>query len=80
MLKELKPYILSIFCSLCYAGYNIVSKVSLDDGMSLYVLVVYAHGFGTLATALLALLFERNNESKLSIQVWKNIFFLGLLG
>ncbi|KAJ0088210.1 hypothetical protein Patl1_33071 [Pistacia atlantica] len=80
MLKELKPYILSIFCSFCYAGYNIVSKVSLDDGMSFYVLVVYAHGFGTLATALLALLFERNNESKLSIQVWRNIFFLGLLG
>ncbi|KAJ0027241.1 hypothetical protein Pint_36500 [Pistacia integerrima] len=78
MLKELKPYILSIFCSFCYAGYNIVSKVYLDDGMSFYVLVVYAHGFGTLATALLDLLFERNNESNLSIQVSRNIFFLGL--
>ncbi|XP_019074425.1 WAT1-related protein At5g07050 [Vitis vinifera] len=40
------------------AGFNIVSKVSLDKGMSRYVLVVYGHAFGTLATALLVLLFE----------------------
>ena len=59
MLKALKPYMLSIFCSCCYAGLNIISKVSLDKGMSRYVLVVYAHAFATLATAVLAILFER---------------------
>lgn len=59
MMKDLKPYMLSIFCCFCYAGYNLVSKVSLDEGMSRYVLVVYAHAFGTLATAVLAFLFER---------------------
>ena len=57
--KELKPYIYCIFCSFCYAGYNIVSKVYLDKGMSRYVLVAYGHAFGTLATAFLAFLFER---------------------
>lgn len=57
--KELKPYIYCIFSSFCYAGYNIVSKVYLDKGMSRYVLVAYGHAFGTLATAFLAFLFER---------------------
>ncbi|KAJ4705614.1 WAT1-related protein [Melia azedarach] len=80
MMKDLKPYMLSIFCCFCYAGYNLVSKVSLDEGMSRYVLVVYAHAFGTLATAVLAFLFERKNESKINVPVLKNIFFLGLLG
>ena len=56
---ELKPYIYCILANICLAGFNIVSKVSLDNGMSRYVLVAYGHAFGTLATALLAFLFER---------------------
>ncbi|KAF2294329.1 hypothetical protein GH714_009332 [Hevea brasiliensis] len=48
--------------------------------MSRYVLVAYGHAFGTLTTALLALLFERKNESKISLPVCVNIFFLGLFG
>ena len=56
---ELKPYIYCILANICLAGFNIVSKVSLDKGMSRYVLVAYGHAFGTLATALLAFLFER---------------------
>ncbi|XP_062153469.1 WAT1-related protein At5g07050-like isoform X2 [Alnus glutinosa] len=56
---ELKPYIYCIFSNFCFAGYNIISKVALDKGMSRYVLVVYGHAFGTLATALLAFMFER---------------------
>nr|XP_023905917.1 WAT1-related protein At5g07050-like isoform X2 [Quercus suber] len=64
--KELKPYIYSIFSSFCYAGYNIVSKVYLDKGMSRYVLVAYGHAFGTLATAFLAFLFERMEKLQIS--------------
>ncbi|KAM1016323.1 hypothetical protein ACFX13_046769 [Malus domestica] len=66
--------------NICFAGFNVVSKVSLDKGMSCYVLVVYAHVFGTLATALLALIFERQNKSKISVPVLRNVFFLGFLG
>ncbi|WCJ39105.1 nodulin MtN21 /EamA-like transporter family protein [Euphorbia peplus] len=79
-LVKLKPYLLCVFCSFCFAGFNIISKVSLDKGMSLYVLVAYAYVFGTLTTAILALLFERNNESKISLSIWIQIFFLGLFG
>ncbi|XP_050279962.1 WAT1-related protein At5g07050-like isoform X2 [Quercus robur] len=78
--KELKPYIYCIFSSFCYAGFNIVSKVYLDKGMSRYVLVAYGHAFGTLATAFLAFLFERKNDSKISVPILRNVFFLGLLG
>lgn len=59
VIEEWKPYILCIFSNVCFAGFNIVSRVSLDKGTSRYVLVVYGHAFGTLATALLAFLFER---------------------
>ncbi|KAK9193852.1 hypothetical protein WN944_004552 [Citrus x changshan-huyou] len=48
--------------------------------MSRYVLVVYAHAFGTLATAVLAILFERKNKSKITKSILRDIFFLGLLG
>ncbi|XP_040371639.1 WAT1-related protein At5g07050 isoform X2 [Rosa chinensis] len=80
VIEESKPYILCIFCNVCFAGYNIVSKVALHKGMSRYVLVVYGYAFGTLATALFAFLFERKNESKINVQILRNVFFLGLLG
>ncbi|PON40851.1 WAT1-related protein [Trema orientale] len=62
------------------AGFFMVNKVSLNKGMSRYVLVTYGYAFGTLATALLAFLFERNNTCEITIPVWRNIFLLGLLG
>ncbi|GMN27262.1 hypothetical protein TIFTF001_001576 [Ficus carica] len=80
VIEESKPYILCLICVLVEAGYNIISKVTLDKGMSCYVLVFYGYAFGTLATALLAFLFERNNESKISIPILRNVFFLSLFG
>ncbi|WCJ39104.1 nodulin MtN21 /EamA-like transporter family protein [Euphorbia peplus] len=80
ILVKLKPYLLCVFCSFGFAGFNIISKVSLNKGISVYVLVAYAYVFGTLTTAILALLFERKNQSKISLSVCIEIFFLGLLG
>lgn len=42
-----------------YAGMNIITKVSLNRGMSHYVLVVYRHAFATVAIAPFALILER---------------------
>ncbi|WCJ39091.1 nodulin MtN21 /EamA-like transporter family protein [Euphorbia peplus] len=75
-----KPYVLCIFSCLSYATFNIISKVCLDKGMNPYVLVAYGYAFGTLSTAFLAFLFERKNESKISIAICIQIFFVGLLG
>ncbi|XP_075644453.1 WAT1-related protein At5g07050-like [Castanea sativa] len=78
--EKLKPYIYCIFAYVCSAGFSITSKVSLNKGMSRYVLVAYGHAIGTIATALLAFLFERENDSKISLPLVRNLFFLGLLG
>ncbi|XP_062104801.1 WAT1-related protein At5g07050-like isoform X1 [Humulus lupulus] len=80
ILEESIPYLICLLCSFSGAGYFLVSKVSLNKGMSRYVLVTYGFAIGTLSTALLAYLFERKNNSKLTIPVLRNVLFLGLLG
>ncbi|XP_065865377.1 WAT1-related protein At5g07050-like isoform X1 [Euphorbia lathyris] len=80
LMERLKPYIYSISIVLCLGGFNIVSKVSLDRGMNQYVLVAYGFAFATLTSVVLALLFERKNQSKLSLPICLYIFFLGFLG
>ncbi|KAK4594140.1 hypothetical protein RGQ29_017998 [Quercus rubra] len=78
--EKLKPYIYCIFANVCLAGFNIISKIYLNKGMSLYVLVTYGQAIGALTTALLAFLFERKNDCKISLPIVRNLFFLGLLG
>ncbi|XP_021908969.1 WAT1-related protein At5g07050-like [Carica papaya] len=80
IVEDLQPYMLCILSNILFAGYTIVSKVCLDGGMSRYVLAVYAHAFGTMATALLALLLERKQATKISLQILRNAFFNGLVG
>lgn len=46
-----------------YAGMNIITKVSLNRGMSHYVLVVYRHAFATAVIAPFAFIFERFNQN-----------------
>lgn len=45
-----------------YAGMNIITKVSLNRGMSHYVLVVYRHAFATAVIAPFAFFFERSES------------------
>lgn len=58
-IQRSKPYIAMICLQFGYAGMNIVTKVSLNRGMSHYVLVVYRHAFATAAIAPFALVLER---------------------
>lgn len=57
--QRCKPYIAMISLQFGYAGMNIITKVSLNRGMSHYVLVVYRHAFATAAIAPFALILER---------------------
>ena len=52
-----------------YAGMNIITKVSLNKGMSHYVLVVYRHVFATAAIAPFALIFERFEKHWIYIDI-----------
>jgi len=75
-----KPYIAMISLQFGYAGMNIITKVSLNHGMSHYVLVVYRHAFATISIAPFALILERKVRPKMTWSVFWQIFVLALLG
>ncbi|KAJ0976119.1 hypothetical protein J5N97_018084 [Dioscorea zingiberensis] len=79
-LQVCKPYIAMISLQFCYAGMNIITKVSLNHGMSHYVLVVYRHAFATLSIAPFALILEKKVRPKLTLPIFMQIFVLALLG
>ncbi|KAH9738756.1 hypothetical protein KPL71_018898 [Citrus sinensis] len=70
-LQRCKPYIAMISLQFGYAGMNIITKVSLNRGMSNYVLVVYRHAFATAVVAPFALLLERP-------VIDQNLYYAGL--
>ncbi|XP_058079547.1 WAT1-related protein At5g07050-like [Magnolia sinica] len=75
-----KPYIAMISLQFGYAGMNIITKVSLNRGMSHYVLVVYRHAFATAVIAPFAIILERKVRPKITFPIFMQIFVLGLLG
>ncbi|KAI3996920.1 hypothetical protein MKX01_021196 [Papaver californicum] len=79
-LQSSTPYIAMISLQFGYAGMNIITKVSLNRGMSHYVLVVYRHAFATAAIAPFALVIERNVRPRVTLMMVMQIFVLGLLG
>ncbi|KAJ6704874.1 WAT1-RELATED PROTEIN [Salix purpurea] len=79
-LETSKPYFAMIALQFGYAGMNIITKVSLNRGMSHYVLVVYRHAIATAVIAPFALFFERKMQPKITFPVFMQIFVLALLG
>ncbi|XP_075517769.1 WAT1-related protein At5g07050-like [Primulina tabacum] len=79
-LDKAKPYIAMICLQFGYAGMNIITKVSLNRGMSHYVLVVYRHAFATAVIAPFAILLERKVRPKITFTIFLQLFVLGLLG
>ncbi|KAL8162932.1 hypothetical protein V2J09_014421 [Rumex salicifolius] len=80
VLDKYKPYIAMISLQFGYAGMNIITKVSLNNGMSHYVLVVYRHAFATAVIAPFAIFLERKVRPKITLLVFMQMFVLGLLG
>ncbi|KAH7536610.1 hypothetical protein FEM48_Zijuj03G0003000 [Ziziphus jujuba var. spinosa] len=79
-IESSKPYFAMISLQFGYAGMNIITKVSLNRGMSHYVLVVYRHAFATAIIAPFAFFFERKAQPKITFPVFMQIFILALLG
>uniref|UniRef100_A0A7N0UCI9 WAT1-related protein n=1 Tax=Kalanchoe fedtschenkoi TaxID=63787 RepID=A0A7N0UCI9_KALFE len=79
-LEASKPYFAMVALQFGYAGMNIITKVSLNHGMSHYVLVVYRHAFATASIAPFALIFEWKNQPRITFPVFVQLFILGLLG
>ncbi|KAJ6912489.1 WAT1-related protein [Populus alba x Populus x berolinensis] len=78
--QRCKPYIAMISLQFGYAGMNIITKVSLNRGMSHYVLVVYRHAFATAVIAPFAIILERKVRPKITFPIFMQMFVLGLLG
>ncbi|KAJ7972068.1 WAT1-related protein [Quillaja saponaria] len=78
--QRCKPYTAMICLQFGYAGMNIITKVSLNRGMSHYVLVVYRHAFATASIAPFALVLERKMRPKITFPIFMQLFVLGLLG
>ncbi|KGN59418.1 WAT1-related protein At5g07050 [Cucumis sativus] len=78
--QSANPYIAVISLQFGYAGMNIISVVSLNRGMSHYVLVVYRHAFATAVMAPFALILERKVRPKITFKIFIQMFALALLG
>ncbi|GLJ45017.1 hypothetical protein SUGI_0947520 [Cryptomeria japonica] len=80
LFEKSKPYIAMSSLQFGYAGMNIITKVSLNHGMSHFVLVVYRHAVATAVLAPFAFFLERKVRPKLTFSIFCQIFALGLLG
>ncbi|CAN6351025.1 unnamed protein product [Urochloa humidicola] len=80
LMQRCKPYVAMVSLQFGYAGMNVITKVSLNHGMSHYVLVVYRHAFATLSIAPFALALERKVRPRMTPWVFLQIFVLALLG
>ncbi|XP_071721851.1 WAT1-related protein At5g07050-like [Rutidosis leptorrhynchoides] len=80
LVEKSRPYIAMISLQFGYAGMNIVTKVSLDRGMSHYVLVVYRNAFAFVVIAPFALFLERKVRTKVTFPIFMHMFVLALLG
>ncbi|XP_061375013.1 WAT1-related protein At5g07050-like [Gastrolobium bilobum] len=79
-LENSKHHFAMIALQFGYAGMNIITKVSLNRGMSHYVLVVYRHAFATAVIVPFAFIFERKGQPKITFPIFMQIFILALLG
>ncbi|KAG6677185.1 hypothetical protein I3842_14G012800 [Carya illinoinensis] len=79
-LEASKPYFAMISLQFGYSVMNILGKVSLNGGMSHYVLVAYCHAFATAVIAPFAFIFERKEQPRITFPVFVQIFVLALLG
>ncbi|KAI4320613.1 hypothetical protein MLD38_034073 [Melastoma candidum] len=78
-LCKAKPYLAMVSLQLGYAGMHIITLVSLNHGMSHYVLAVYRHVVATLVISPFAILLERKVRTKLTFSIFLRIMLLGFL-
>lgn len=77
--SKAKAYLAIVSLQFGFAGMYIITKVSLNHGMSNYVLVVYRHLAATAAIAPFALILERKIRPKLTLPIFLRILVLGFL-
>ncbi|KAL3645687.1 hypothetical protein CASFOL_010867 [Castilleja foliolosa] len=79
LVKQIKPYLAVIILQCGYAGFSIIAKFALDQGMSHYTLSVYRNVIATVVFAPFALVFERKIRPRMTFSVMYKIILLALL-
>uniref|UniRef100_A0A7N0UMC8 WAT1-related protein n=1 Tax=Kalanchoe fedtschenkoi TaxID=63787 RepID=A0A7N0UMC8_KALFE len=74
-----KPYLLMVGLQFGAAGMYIITMITLNQGMSRYVLIAYRNSVAALVLAPFALLFERKIRPKMTLSVFLRIMALGFL-
>ncbi|URD92088.1 Auxin-induced protein [Musa troglodytarum] len=77
--RSVRPYLAMVFLQFGYAGMYVVSVVSLKQGMSHYVLVVYRNAIAAVVVGPFALWFERKGRPKMTLPIFLKIMALALL-
>ncbi|CAL9181346.1 unnamed protein product [Musa hybrid cultivar] len=77
--RSVRPYLAMVFLQFGYAGMYVVSVVSLKQGMSHYVLVVYRNAIAAAVIGPFALWFERKGRPKMTLPIFLKIMALALL-
>ncbi|KAI4339718.1 hypothetical protein MLD38_024628 [Melastoma candidum] len=77
--RRAKPYVLMVALQVGSAGMYIISTVSLNHGMSRYVLIVYRNAIAALVLAPFAFFLERKIRPKMTLSVFLQIMMLGFL-
>ncbi|KAI5385818.1 hypothetical protein KIW84_072430 [Lathyrus oleraceus] len=79
-LEGLKPVILMLFVQILSATVNIITKLAINDGMSMRVATAYRFIFASAVTIPLALIFDRKKRQKITWKVLFLAFICGLFG
>ncbi|XAR55582.1 hypothetical protein NMG60_11035694 [Bertholletia excelsa] len=79
MLQKAKPYLLMVGLQCGSAGMFIISEITLKQGMSRYVLIVYRNSVAALTIAPFALFLERKIRPKMTVSIFLKIMTLAIL-
>lgn len=79
MFNKSKPFVLMVLLQFGLSGMYIISEVTLKQGMSRYVLIVYRNAIAAISLAPFALILERKIRPKMTISVFLKIIALAIL-
>ncbi|XP_031497758.2 WAT1-related protein At5g07050-like [Nymphaea colorata] len=74
------PYLAMVCLQLAYVGSNFLCKAALDEGMSIFVFVVYRHIIAMSILGPFAYYHERERRPRLTISTAMKLSFLALIG
>ncbi|CAM8938547.1 unnamed protein product [Rhodiola kirilowii] len=79
MFGKAKPYLLMVALQFGAAGMYIITMITLNQGMSRYVLIAYRNVVAAIVLAPFALIFERKIRPRMTLWVFLRIMALGFL-